>query len=175
MKTASLMLAMLATALAAAAQQTASTPRPAHTLTFVEGSLRPKASIKDMAWLTGHWRGLALGGISEEIWAEPAGGAMMGSYRLVKDGKVVFYELLAIVEEAGSLAVKLKHFHPDLKGWEEKDEVREFPLVKLSDREIFFDGMTFRRDGKNSVTIFVRIGNKDGSPREEAFVYRRLQ
>lgn len=146
-----------------------------HTLSYVEGAPRPKAAIRAMAWLAGHWQGPALGGISEEFWSDPAGGAMMGMYRSVKDGKVVFYELLTIVEDAGSLVLKLKHFHPDLKGWEERDEVREFPLVKLSDREIFFEGMTFRRGGKNSMTIFVRFENQDGSMREEAFVYRRLQ
>lgn len=146
-----------------------------HTLAYVEGTPRPKAAIRAMAWLAGHWRGPALGGISEEFWSDPAGGAMMGMFRSVKDGTVVFYELLTIVEDAGSLVLKLKHFHPDLKGWEEKDEMREFPLVKLGDREIFFDGMTFRRDGKNSMTIFVRFENQDGSLREEAFVYRRVQ
>lgn len=146
-----------------------------HTLVFVEGAERPKATIRAMAWLAGRWQGPAFGGTSEEFWSDPAGGAMMGMYRSVKDGKIVFYELLTIVEDAGSLLIRLKHFQPDLKGWEEKNEVREFPLVKLTDGEIYFDGMTFRRDGKNSVTVFLRIGSKDGSWREEAFVYRRLR
>lgn len=158
----------------ATAPATAPQP-PGHTVSFAAGMQSPKATIREMAWLAGHWQGPALGGISEEFWSDPAGGSMMGMYRLVKDGKVVFYEFLTILEDSGSLVLKLKHFNPDLKGWEEKDETREFPLVKLSNGEIFFDGMTFRRDGKNSVTVFLLIGNKEGTSREEAFVYRRMQ
>lgn len=151
------------------------TPPAGHTLVQVDGAERPKAAIRDMAWLAGQWQGPAFGGTSQEFWSEPVGGSMLGMYRSVKDNKAVFYELITIVEDAGSLLLKLKHFNPDLKGWEEKDEVLEFPLVKLTGSEIFFDGMTFRRDGKNSVTVFLRIVNKDGTWREETFVYRRIQ
>lgn len=73
----------------------------------------PPATLADMAWLAGHWTGEALGGQSEEIWSEPAAGSMMGMYRLIRDWKPVFYELLTIVEEHGSLKLRLKHFNPD--------------------------------------------------------------
>ena len=68
---------------------------------------------------------------------------MMGMYRMIKDGKPVFYELLLITEENGSLAIKLKHFHADLRGWEERDASVRFPLVAKRDGRIYFDGMTF--------------------------------
>jgi hypothetical protein len=38
---------------------------------------------------------------------------MMGMFRLVKDGKVVFYEFLTLVEHEGSLLLKLKHDRAD--------------------------------------------------------------
>ena len=41
---------------------------------------KPKATLADMSWLTGHWTGTALGGFVEEIWSEPRGGAMMGMF-----------------------------------------------------------------------------------------------
>ncbi|HEX2445685.1 MAG TPA: DUF6265 family protein, partial [Vicinamibacterales bacterium] len=84
------------------------------------GEKSPPAAIADMAWLAGRWVGEALGGASEEIWSEPRAGAMMGMYRLVRDGKPIFYELLTIVEENGTLMLRLKHFNADLTGWEEK-------------------------------------------------------
>jgi hypothetical protein len=47
---------------------------------------------------------------------------MVGPYRGLKtDGSPVFNELLLLREEKGSLMVRLKHFDPDLIGWEEKD------------------------------------------------------
>ena len=67
----------------------------------------PAATLAAMDWLVGRWVGNALGGEVEEVWSAPAGGAMMGMYRLVKDGAPVFYELLTIVEDNGSLVMRL--------------------------------------------------------------------
>ena len=55
---------------------------------------------------------------------------MMFSFKLVNDNKVVFYELGAITETNGTLLLQLKHFGPDFKGWEEKEESETFKLVK---------------------------------------------
>lgn len=79
-----------------------------------------KAQLNQMAWLTGYWQGEAFEGVSEEIWAPPAGDSMMGSYRSVKDGKVEFYEICQIRQEGETLMMRIKHFHGDLKGWEGK-------------------------------------------------------
>ena len=80
-----------------------------------------------MKWLIGHWKGTGLGGVSEEIWAEPAGGVMMGMYRLILNGKPSFYEFIHLAEENGSLVMKLKHFNPDLTGVGGEGSVRDVP------------------------------------------------
>ena len=80
------------------------------------------AKIEDVAWIKGHWKGEAFGGNAEEIWSEHAVGAMMGMFRLTSDGKTSFYELMVIREVNNSLILQLKHFHHDMKGWEEKDQ-----------------------------------------------------
>ena len=101
---------------------------------------------------------------------------MMGMYRMIKDGKPVFYELLLIAEENGSLAIKLKHFHGDLRGWEDRDVSLHFPLVAKRDGRLYFDGMTFERVGNDRVKIYLAIENKkDGSAREELFEYTRAK
>jgi len=102
-------------------------------------------------------------------------GSMMGMFRLVKDDKVTFYELFRIAEENGSLVLRLKHFHPDMKGWEEKDATVTFPLLKISKDEVWFDGMTFKRTGPDSVDVIVLIGKKGAPPREVKFGYRRAK
>src|SRR5512134_19256 len=79
------------------------------------GTTRPKATIEDIAWLAGHWKGSALGGVSEEIWSPPLANSMMGSYRLIKnDTLIIFYEIVTITEDGQSLTLKLKHFIRDL-------------------------------------------------------------
>jgi hypothetical protein len=143
------------------------------TFKLAAGAKPPAATLADMAWLAGHWTGEALGGVSEEIWSAPGAGAMMGMYRLIKNGKPVFYELLTIVEENGSLALRLKHFHPNLTGWEEKDKTVDFPLVALEKGAVHFEGMSFHPREDGTLVVYLAIGQKDGSVREEAFPYKR--
>jgi len=145
-----------------------------NTLKLSKGEASPAATIADMAWYSGHWTGQGLGGFNEEIWSAPKGGVMLGMYRMLRDDKAAFYELLTIVEEAGSIAIRLKHFHPDMRGWEERDQVITFPLVAKRDARIYFDGMTFERRGDNAVEVYLAIENrKDNSVREEVFTYTR--
>lgn len=73
-----LFLLTLACPVAAQERQTA------NTLKAPADFAGPAATLADMKWLVGHWKGTGLGGVSEEIWTEPAGGVMMGMYRLVQ-------------------------------------------------------------------------------------------
>jgi hypothetical protein len=144
-----------------------------NTFTLDEGSKSPPASLNSISWLEGHWRGEAFGGIVEEIWSPPLGGSMMCSFKLVVDDKVKFYEIVTIVEENETLILRLKHFHPDLKGWEEKDETVDFPLVKVGEKKVYFDGFTIEQISEDEINIFVMIGDKDNI-QEAKFNYHRV-
>ena len=145
-----------------------------NTVRLREGQKPATGTIADMAWLAGHWQGEALGGENEEIWTAPDHGTMLGMYRLVKDGVPIFYELLTLSEHEGSLVIRLKHFNRDMTGWEEKNEVVEFRLAAKRDGKIFFEGMTFQPEGER-LTVFLAIGQKDGTVREEIFRYTRVK
>ena len=148
----------------------------ANTLRLSPDQKPPAATIAEMEWYAGRWTGTGLGGFTEEIWSPPRNGTMMGMYRMIKDGKAIFYELLLIAEENGSLAIKLKHFHADLRGWEERDVSLRFPLVAKRDGRLYFDGMTFERVGNDRVKVYLAIEDKkDGSVREEIFEYSRAK
>lgn len=134
----------------------------------------PNATLADVAWLAGHWRGEMFGGIAEAVWAPPLGGSMMGAYRLIEDDTVTFYEILIIVEEAGSLVMKVKHFHPDLVGWEEKDGMHEFPLVKVTADAIFFHGLTYVKEDEDTRRGMLLVRREDGRVEEVEFTYRRV-
>jgi hypothetical protein len=147
----------------------------ANTLRLSPEQKSPAATIADMEWYAGRWTGTGLGGSNEEVWSPPRAGTMMGMYRMIKDGKPVLYELLLITEENGSLAIKLKHFHADLRGWEERDASVRFPLVAKRDGRIYFDGMTFERSGADKVKVYLAIEQKDGKVHEETFEYSRAK
>ena len=139
-----------------------------------EGQAMPAARIEDVAWIAGHWTGEAFGGVAEEIWSPPLGRAMMCMYKMVKDGAVVFYEFVIIVEEGDSLMLRIKHFDAQFCGWEEKDVSLQFPLVALTPNEAFFDGLTFRRVGDDELQAYVLLKRQDGEPEEAGFHYTRV-
>jgi hypothetical protein len=149
---------------------------PPNTLRLAEGMPRPTARVADLAWLAGQWQGEGLGGTFDEVWSAPVGGAMVGYFRLVRDGKAVFYEILTLLEVDGSVEMRLKHVNPDMTGWEEKSGFVTFGLVKIDDTGAYFSGLTFRKAGPDALEAYLALRSKaDGSVREEKLVYRRVK
>ena len=144
-----------------------------NTLKLAEGGTGESATLADLAQLSGSWTGTGLGGVSEEIWSKPAGGVMIGLYRLIKEDKPVFYEMLWVVEQNGTLIMRLKHFHPNLVGWEEKDKTVDFKFVKKDGKRIYFSGLTFDFENDKDLTIYLALRQKDGSAKEEVFKMKR--
>jgi len=144
------------------------------TLELPKDGVSPQATLADIQWIQGHWTGKAFGGQAEEIWSPPLGESMMGSFKLVQDGKVKFYEIITISEIEQTLIMRLKHFDSELKGWEEKDETVDFKLVKLAPTKVFFDGMTFEKISENEMNVYVRFEN-DGEQSEGKFNYIRVK
>lgn len=166
-----LVLALLPLGAGAASAQT---PLTANTVALAPGGSRAEASVEQLAWLAGHWQGSALGGLAEEVWSPPLGGTMMGMFRLVRRDAVGFYEIFALVRDGRSLVINLKHFDPELHGWEEKDEVVSFPLISLEEREARFGGMTFRLLDADRLQVFVAIDGEGEAPQEAEFLYHRV-
>ena len=144
-----------------------------NTLKLTEGQAGEKASAADMSWLAGSWIGTGLDGISEEVWSKPNGGIMMGTYRLIKDGKPVFYEMLWFMEVDGTLILRLKHFSPDLVGWEEKDKTVDFKFMKKDAKRTYFSGLTFEQASKDELNIYLALRQRDGTLKEEVFRMKR--
>lgn len=166
---------IVAVCLLAAVIASAQEPMTENTVRLAEGAASPSATLGGMAWLAGSWTGEGLGGHVEEIWSPPQAGAMMGMFRLLREGKTAFYELMTLVEENGSLVLRVKHFNPDLTGWEERDKTVDFAFAAMAGDRFFFDGLTFERQGADALTIHVVISAKDGTVHEEAFSYSRAR
>ncbi len=163
---------LLGSSLIATDAEAAETMTP-NTLRLARNENPPRATIADMAWFVGTWRGSGLGGDSEEIWSAPRGGTMMGMYRRMAAGRPVFYEFLTLIEEHDSLALRLRHFHPDLRGWEERNESQRMPLVAKRDGRLYFDGLTFEPGADGTVTIYLAVQSGTGPMREEVFRYEK--
>lgn len=149
-----------------------SAPAPASAPASAEAA--PRASLADFAWLAGRWLGEGLGGIAEEVWLPESGGAMLGTFRSIQGGKVSFYEILTLAANpSGQLELRLKHFHPDLKGWEERDQVQVWALSQVEGEAFAFGPIVFRREGAESLVVTVIMRLEDGSRKGEVFRFRR--
>jgi len=144
-----------------------------NTLSLAEGESAPPADISQIEWMTGHWKGKAFGGSTEEIWSPPAAGAMMFVFRSIMGNEIGFYEIRHIRELENSLVFELKHFGPDLKGWEEKDEVQTYKFIKAEENSMYFEGVTFERISDQEINIYGLIDNEDGTAEEMKFNYKR--
>ena len=147
------------------------------TRTAPDGHVPPPATVAGLGWLTGQWVGAGIDGApAQEVYSAPAGGALAGHF-VQQDGEggVAFYEILQIAELGGSLVYRLKHFGPDLAGWEEKAEVVAFPLVAIEGEALYFDGLTVRKDGADGLISAVQVEQSDGTTAEYVFRYRRVR
>lgn len=162
---------VLVTAIASAAQ----VKNTENTVKLADGQMSAKATIADISWLAGAWSGTGLGGVSEEVWSKPNNGIMVGTYRLVIDDKPIFYEMMWMMESEGSIILRLKHFSPELVGWEEKDKTVDFKFVDRQGDRMRFSGLTFEKVGVKGLNIYLALRQKDGTLKEEVFKMERTK
>jgi hypothetical protein len=152
-----------------------------HTYRLDDDGQRPAATLDDVAWLVGAWRGEvvdesfsdAFGDSFEEFWNPPSAGTMVGMFKLLRDGEVAFYELMILAEEAGSLTLKVRHFGADFSAWEDKDEYADFPLVMADAGALHFRGYSFYRLDDDTAHAYLAMRRGD-EIHEEKLIYRRI-
>ena len=136
----------------------------------------PKA-LTDLAWIAGDWVGDQGGAWIQEMWSQPEGDTMMGMFRLVQDGQLVFTEFMSIEQADGDPVLRIKHFDPGLLGWEEKQESMIFELKELTPGKVVFETemeghpeyLTYERNGD---TLVVTL-EKPAKDSRSQFRFRR--
>ncbi len=115
-----------------------------------EGFESPPADLSQMEWLVGQWSGAGIGGApAMESWLPPTGPTMVGTFVQQiagEDGSpsIMFTEHMYLMQEEGTLVLRLKHFNADLTGWEEKDGMLTFRLVAIEPCAAYFNALTLR-------------------------------
>lgn len=143
-----------------------------HTYKLDDPGYRPAATLDDVAWLVGSWSGEAFGGSFEEAWNPPSGGSMVGMFKTLNGDNIGFYELMLLVEEEGSLSLKVKHFSTEFSAWEEQKDFVIFRFVRADERAIHFSGFSLYRINDNEIHGYIVIREGDVI-REEKLVYIR--
>lgn len=137
----------------------------------------PATSTKQanpVAWLEGHWVGDGFGGKAEEVWLAPVDGAMSCVFRLMHGGKVTLYELVTIVPKGDEWVMRLKHFHADMRGWEERDESLEWAYESLGEREARFGPVTYSLSKDDVLSVTVEVEAEEGT-NVESLSFRRKE
>jgi hypothetical protein len=83
-----------------------------------EESGREPRGVEALDWMAGAWQGPGLGGAVEEHWSAPAGGSLIGMFRLVQHEETSFTQYMLIEEEAGGVVLRFQHFNPGYEPWE---------------------------------------------------------
>ena len=140
---------------------------------------RPAATVGDLDWLLGEWAGTGIGGLpAGESFARAGDKRLVGHFwQLAADGAPQFYELITIEPDGESLMMRLKHFHRDLTGWEEKagTTALEFPLRERAPGRWVFGAVTFTQESPDRLKVSVRMSSKSGERSTLEFDYRRLR
>ncbi|MBX7501180.1 hypothetical protein K3181_06980 [Qipengyuania sp. YG27] len=137
----------------------------------------PPATLEEMGWLVGQWRGEGIGGApAYESWLPPSGNTMVGTFvQQADDTAIRFTEHMYLIEDDGTLVLRLKHFNADLTGWEEKDDMLAFHLIEVEDCAAYFRALTLRCDGENGLLAAVRM-TREGEPAGElVFRFTRME
>lgn len=137
-----------------------------------------KASINDLAFMSGTWTLKHEWGDMEEFWGPPMGNSLISSYRCVKDGKVVFYEFVVIEQIDNVPVMKLRHFNPGSIGWEDKNSPLEYPLVSLLKNKAVFEAkdkslrLIYQLVNGN-LEVILEEKNKNNEMEKMVFAYKR--
>ena len=165
------LLTLLLAALATSPNLLGQTKLTEHTLQLDDDAEPGNGKLQDTKFLIGSWAGEALGGQVEESWMGPSGDAMLGMFRLTREDKPEFYELLTLNQVGDTLEMRVKHFSPELDGWEPKEEYHTFKLVKVEEGNVYFSGLTFV-PGNDELTIYLAM-RRSGELQEETFKLKR--
>lgn len=108
--------------------------------------------IEDLAWLSGDWRGEDPSEDFEERYTTAAGGTILGTSRIVQDGKAVHVEFLLIEEKPEGIFLTVilpgrKNILFQLK------QADASTLVFEADNEGMPERLTYLRTADNRLTI----------------------
>jgi hypothetical protein len=139
-----------------------------------EGKPAPAATLRALDWFVGSWRGHVFGGDVEHTVLPERAGQMPGLVRLWQDSTLSAYELSSFIPVDGSLTYRNRHFGGDLVAWQDRGNYVDRPLVAIEGQTLYFDGITFAREGADRAVVAFVLKNEDGSEQTHVVRYTRV-
>jgi len=95
-----------------------------------------RATVADLAWMTGSWTGPMGDATLEENWIRPAGGTLAALIRISGDGATSMVELILIEEQQDSLVLRVRQWLPGFAP--RSDEPWVMKLAEIAERRVGF-------------------------------------
>lgn len=135
-------------------------------------------SLDPLKWMQGRWVHESEEKYMEESWSSVQASSMLGTFRMVREGQVKFYELMTLTLESGRAVLRVRHYSSALEPWEEKP--MSFALREVSPALAIFvtDGpgpeekLTYTLTGEDGLVILLDAVH-DGQPQQSRFELRR--
>lgn len=129
-----------------------------------------RIELSDLGWLQGCWEGTGFGNRVGECWMSAPDGRLTGVFQMIDaDGHQTMSEIFVLDDFEDGPALRLKHFHADLTGWEEREEFMVFPLRETGAGFARFEGLNYSlaEDGRLIVELVVSRGGESSLQRLE--------
>ncbi len=124
----------------------------------------PKATVADLAWMTGNWAGSLGPNVLEEQWAEPKAGSIAALVRMTSAEATGMIELIVVEEEGETLVLRVQQWDPGFKPRTEGPQTLR--LKEIKERSVSWEateeggiaGLTYARPADDEFTISVLNG-----------------
>ena len=95
-----------------------------------------RATVADLAWMSGSWAGPFGEQILEENWIRPAGGTIASVVRFTGGGATSMIELIIIEESEGSLVLRVRQWFPGFVPRAPEPQI--MALAEIGERRVSF-------------------------------------
>ena len=139
---------------------------------FARNDVTNVAGFSDLAWMAGSWQSDSSGRlVSDEHWAKPAGGVMIGMSRTVAGDKLVSFESLRIEQRGDAI-----FYVASVKG---KCPPTDFKLTRATAQEVIFENpehdfpkrIIYRKKSATELTAQVDAGE---GTKSQVFTYHSI-
>jgi hypothetical protein len=131
------------------------------------------ARIDSVAWMQGCWQQKSGDRLIEENWTTPLAGAMLGTGRTVRGGKLVDHEFIVLVERDGRLAYEA-YPSAQLPTTFVSREINAGSIVFEDPAHDFPQRVGYRRVAADRMLAWIE-GTVAGKTRRQEFSYRRVE
>lgn len=134
-------------------------------------------TLEPLKWLQGTFVHRSEAKYMEEHWSADEATSMLGTFRMIADGQVKFYELMTLTLEEGRVLLRIRHYTSSLEPWEEKP--MSFALREISPAHAIFvtegtgpeEKLTYSLDGTTMVIVLDAV--HEGKPQQSCFELER--